>query len=467
MGLGDRADDREAEPAAAAAGGVGGAVAPDEAVEDLVARSPGGIPGPSSATSSTASSPSASSRRRSSMLEPGGVWRTAFSSRLSDEAVELVGVALDRDGPAVVDAQRGGSSASGLDLGQRGARRPRPGRTSVRRRAPPGVGAGEQQQVGDQPAHPPRGAAAPSRPSRGRRSARRRRARPGAARGWPARWSAACAARARRRRRTRAGARMRARARRAPRRGPRASASRVAASSPISSSVGGLGHPLRGVARGRRSRARRRSARRSAASRGRRRRGRRAAPAGCRRARPRRGRARGGRSSRRRSSSAARVLDEGGQVAAAVGDRLRRDAKSPDVVDARLRRPEVGAAVWRRASWRPGWSTTRIDGAVGHREVVGDRDLDDGPAWRVDDPHLGRRATPAALRSSSSKSSRIAVADEAAEHDREDDQDQQRQPGGGEREPPAHRPAGRAQRPQPRACAIARSRAAIGYSLST
>ena len=66
-----------------------------------------------------------------------------------------------------------------------------------------GVGARQQQQVGDQPAHALRRAQRATRPPR---RARRRAPRP-AARGWPARSSAACAARARRRRRTGAGGR--------------------------------------------------------------------------------------------------------------------------------------------------------------------------------------------------------------------------------------------------------------------
>ena len=68
-----------------------------------------------------------------------------------------------------------------------------------------GVGAREQQQVGDQAAHPPRRAERRRRRSPARRGRRRgRRGSPRAARGWRGCWSAACAARARRRRRTRA-----------------------------------------------------------------------------------------------------------------------------------------------------------------------------------------------------------------------------------------------------------------------
>ena len=127
----------------------------------------------------------------------------------------------------------------------------------------PGVGAGEQQQVGDQPAHPPRGAQrgggglallAVERPPR-------------AARGWPAPRSAACAARARRRRRTRAGGPASPRSPRAPRRARASIASSVRASSATSSSASGRGIRTRRVARARDRRARRRSARRSAPSR--------------------------------------------------------------------------------------------------------------------------------------------------------------------------------------------------------
>ena len=70
--------------------------------------------------------------------------------------MQLVGVALDRSGAVVVDLQlavaqqrrRLGGGVAG-DLGEVAA---------AVRAEPAGVGAGEQQQVGDQAAHPPRGA---------------------------------------------------------------------------------------------------------------------------------------------------------------------------------------------------------------------------------------------------------------------------------------------------------------------
>ena len=101
-----------------------------------------------------------------------------------------------------------------------------------------GVGAGEQEQVGDEPAHPlsrAQGAVARRRPGRSRRAG------PTTARGSRARWSAACAARARRRPRRRAGGAA------SPRSRARASSSAwsmpssVRASSATSSSASGWG----------------------------------------------------------------------------------------------------------------------------------------------------------------------------------------------------------------------------------
>ena len=113
------------------------------------------------------------------------------------------------------------------------------------RRLAAGVGAREQQQVGDQPAHPARGA----QRGGGGLALLARRASPRAARGWPAPRSAACAARARRRRRTRAGARASPRSPRAPRRARASIASSVRASSATSSSASGRGIRTRRVAR--------------------------------------------------------------------------------------------------------------------------------------------------------------------------------------------------------------------------
>ena len=89
---------------------------------------------------------------------PGGVWRIAFSIRLSDQPVQLVARALDHDrrrrrrpSSSWLGRQRpelGGGLDDDLRRGRSGARAP----------LAPGVGAREQQQVGDQAAHPPRGA---------------------------------------------------------------------------------------------------------------------------------------------------------------------------------------------------------------------------------------------------------------------------------------------------------------------
>ena len=151
------------------------------------------------------------------------------------EPVQLVARPVD-DHVVGVDGQLV-AARDRLELGRRLGERRRATSVGSRGARAAGVGAREQQQVGDQPAHAAR------RAQRGggglallaRRAARR------AARGWRARWSAACAARARRRRRTRAGARAWPRSRRAHRRARAASPRASRASSATSSSASGWG----------------------------------------------------------------------------------------------------------------------------------------------------------------------------------------------------------------------------------
>ena len=113
--------------------------------------------------------------------------------------VQLVGVAVDRHAVGSVQLQP-------VPVGDRARPRPSPPPRSLRGRLAPGagaarVGAGQQQQVGDETAHALRGAQ-----RRGddlallARRARTARAARGAARGWRGCWSAGCAAHARRRR---------------------------------------------------------------------------------------------------------------------------------------------------------------------------------------------------------------------------------------------------------------------------
>ena len=238
------------------------------------------------------------------------MWRTPFSTRLSDQAVEVVGVAVDRHRPVAASSSSRWPAATGRDLGDRRRRRSRARSQLAPRAGAPGVGAGEQQQVGDQAAHPPR---------RAERAgddlllvgvgARARRGWPRAARGWRGCWSAACAARARRRRRSRAGPGSSAGSPTRAASSSRSIWSSVRASSATSSSVSGIGSRRDGsrvvgdLAR------RGGQRRRSGASPGRRPPARRARRASCRRRR------RTARNSQRRSIgrvervAAARVLD--------------------------------------------------------------------------------------------------------------------------------------------------------------
>ena len=146
----DRADDREAEAARAAA--VAGAA--EEALEDLVAQL-----GRDARARRPRRTRTTSPLRRSTVAStavPGSVWRSAFSSRLSvsrcssSRAPSTSAPGARRDADQVV-AGDGLELAGRLgdDLGEVDGR--------VRGGAA-GVGAGEQQQVGDQPAHAAAGA---------------------------------------------------------------------------------------------------------------------------------------------------------------------------------------------------------------------------------------------------------------------------------------------------------------------
>ena len=194
VGLRDRAHDGQTQARAAATV----ATAAHEALEHALLAAPARSRAPRPRRSAPPRCPSSVVAAR--IRVPGGVWRTAFSSRLSTSRCSSSRTPVDH-GPLGADRQlvalgHRTELACRLDqhLGQigraprlrRGARRP--GRAAAGRR-PAGASAGSS-------AAPPR----PSRPAR-------RRAPRSAARGWPARWSAASAARARRRRRIPAGGR--------------------------------------------------------------------------------------------------------------------------------------------------------------------------------------------------------------------------------------------------------------------
>ena len=117
---------------------------------------PSGSPGPSSATSSTA--PPVLSR--GPLTSDGGARRRVANGvldQVEDEPVELVGVAVDRDRRRLRLQPDLCPSATVPRLGDR-----RLGDLGEVARAAcaraPGVGAGEQQEVGDEAAHPLRGA---------------------------------------------------------------------------------------------------------------------------------------------------------------------------------------------------------------------------------------------------------------------------------------------------------------------
>ena len=168
------------------------------------------------------------------MCVPGGVCRAAFSIRLSvrrwrssrTPGTTAARASIESSWSSAIgpSSEAASSSTSARSVGPRDM-----GSAGVRAR--------EQQQVADEPAHPP------GRAQRGLGGVGllvRRAPRP-AARGSRAGWSAACAARARRPRRTPAGARARHASRRARRRAIRASRSTVRASSATSSSASGAG----------------------------------------------------------------------------------------------------------------------------------------------------------------------------------------------------------------------------------
>ena len=264
------------------------------------------------------------------------------------QPVQLVARAVD-DRRAGASTMSSWPSASGPSLGRGVASDRGRGRSGCAARVAAGVGAGEQQQVGDQAAHPLRGAQ--------RRvghlallaveHARR------AARGWRGCWSAACAARARRRRRT---ARWRSSAASVSSRAPRARGASPRASGPssaTSSSARGLGQRAR---RGRGSAAISRAAAVSAAiGRIARRptRGRRGGRAACRRGRRRRGTAGRGRPWPRRPRLAART---GRSTGATTGRCARRSA---DVAAARLDAVAAGLARCRREQGGPRFGARR------------------------------------------------------------------------------------------------------------
>ena len=214
MGLRDRADDRQAEPAAAPADGVGGALATDEAIEDLL-LDPGG----------DARAVVEDLEQRLVAVAPRGQLDGGLLGRVpdgvleqvADQAVELVRVAV--------------AAAAGPPAGSPAGARPRaagPPRGRPPRSAP---GRGRCGRPGG-----PASARASSRRSETRPDIRLVEEsaestacrsssepvvlRPAAARGSPGCWSAGSAARGRRRRRTRAGARATARAPSGPRRAP-------------------------------------------------------------------------------------------------------------------------------------------------------------------------------------------------------------------------------------------------------
>ena len=154
VGLRDRADDRQAEAAAAAgAGGVGRALAADEAAEDLVAhlgRDPGAVVGDLDHRVIVLALRQQPDGRALGRVA-GGVLE-----QVQDEPVELVGVALDREPGGEVDLELAPVQQR-LDLVARGFGDLRQVDVGVGGAAA-GVGAGEEEQVGDEARHAPGGA---------------------------------------------------------------------------------------------------------------------------------------------------------------------------------------------------------------------------------------------------------------------------------------------------------------------
>ncbi len=212
----DRADDRQAEPAAAAAS----------------CRRPRGRSARRSARAAPRERRGRGRRPGTTIVSPprtlrddrgaGGRVEQGVLDQVAHQPVQLVGRALGERLAFAGQVERHGV-AGRERFGLRGglAHDGRHVEGHVRGLAP-GVGAGEQQQVADQPPHAlrraQRRAGGLGRGGGVARAAVAGRAPPRAARGWPGCSSAGCAARARRRRRTRAGARARPRSRRARRR---------------------------------------------------------------------------------------------------------------------------------------------------------------------------------------------------------------------------------------------------------
>ena len=108
-----------------------------------------GMPGPSSATSRTASA--SRWKTRTVIVDPGGVWRTPLSIRLSATRWSSSGLPSTLVGSsASVDRVfgRDGADLGGRGLGDRGEVAGAPGALAA------GVGAREDQEVADQAAHP-------------------------------------------------------------------------------------------------------------------------------------------------------------------------------------------------------------------------------------------------------------------------------------------------------------------------
>ncbi len=196
----DRVDDRQPEPDEPPR-----SPPPRTKRSKMRSRSSSGIPGPSSDTSGGLRSPAL--RTAACTFVPGGVWRRAFSIRLS-----AIRCSSSRE-PRTI-AGSGASTIEGMGLRLTGSSSAAASTTTAAR----SVGRAARPRAETSPAWCARRrgpAAAGRRPggaSAGTSAARcarprpaRRRGRRRAARGWPARWSAACAARARRRRRTGAG----------------------------------------------------------------------------------------------------------------------------------------------------------------------------------------------------------------------------------------------------------------------
>ena len=164
--LGDRAHDRQPEPRSAARRLVGGAAAAHEAPEDLVAQLARGSRGRRPRRSSSASSPSLATRTRTSV--PGGVWIIALSIRLTTMRWSSSGLPVTGTGASPETLDDLVPAGDRLDLGHR--RGGDLGQVAVDARAGAArVGAREQQQVGDEPAHAPRGAQRRGRGGRGPR----------------------------------------------------------------------------------------------------------------------------------------------------------------------------------------------------------------------------------------------------------------------------------------------------------